>query len=165
MLADGFLTGPRSLGAHQRWGGWATWTVAPAHALRRIPGPLSFDEACNLLGNYETAYHCLVARGKVREGETVLILGASGSTGLAAVQLAKLLGAKVIATGRSDDKPAIVREQGADHVINTRQEGGGVRPFRDGAKAPTGGRRVAVVYDGGGGGAFAYGDDDDFGGP
>ncbi len=151
VLADGFLTGPRSLGAHQRWGGWATWTVAPAHALRRIPGPLSFDEACNLLGNYETAYHCLVARGKVRQGETVLILGASGSTGLAAVQLAKLLGAKVIATGRSDDKLAIVRAQGADHVINTRQEGGGVRSFRDEVKALTGGRGVDVVYDGVGG--------------
>ena len=55
-----------------------------------IPGALSFDQACNLLGNYETAYHCLVARGRLRAGETVLIHGASGSTGLAAVHVAKL---------------------------------------------------------------------------
>lgn len=151
VLADGFLTGPRSLGAHQRWGGWARFTIAPAHALLKIPAALSFDEACNLLGNYETAYHCLVARGQLRAGESVLVLGASGSTGLAAVQVAKQLGATVIATGRSDDKLAIVKAQGADHVINTRGEGGGVRSFRDEVKALTGGRGVEVVYDGVGG--------------
>ena len=88
---------------------------------------------CNLLGNYETAYHCLVARGELQVGETVLIHGASGSTGLAVVHVAKLLGATVIATGRSDDKLAIVRAHGADHVINCGSTDGspGVRRFRD----------------------------------
>jgi len=151
VLSDGLLTGPRSLGEHQRWGGWARYAVAPAAAVLPIPGGLSFEQAANLLGNYETAYHCLIVRGRLRAGETVLVLGASGSTGLAAVQVAKAVGARVIATGRSDDKLAIVREHGADHVVNTRAEGGGVRPFRDEVKALTSGAGVDVVYDGVGG--------------
>lgn len=150
VLADGLLTGPRSLGAHQRWGGWASYAVAPAAAVRRIPGALSFDQACNLLGNYETAYHCLVARGRLQRGETVLVHGASGSTGLAAVQVAKLLGATVIATGRSPEKLARVKEEGADHVL-TLGSGEGRPSLRDQVKALTGGRGVDVVYDGVGG--------------
>ena len=99
----------------------------------------------SLLGSYETAYHCLVTRGRLQAGETVLIHGASGATGLAAVQVAKILGATVIATGRSDAKLAVVKEQGADHVIQSQGE------FRDQVKALTGGRGVDVVYDGVGG--------------
>ncbi len=153
VLVDGFLAGPRSLGAYQAWGGFASYAVAPAEAVRRIPGGLSFDQACNLLGNYETAYHCLVTRGRLQSGETVLVHGASGSTGLAAVHLAKLLGATVIATGRSDAKLHVVKEQGADHVINIRPAEGasGVRSIKDEVKALTGGRGVDVVYDGVGG--------------
>jgi NADPH2:quinone reductase len=147
VLSDGFLTGPRSLGAHRTWGGWASYAVAPAEAVRRVPGTLSFDEACNLLGNYETAYHCLVARGRLRAGETVLVHGASGATGLAAVHVAKLLGAKVVATGRSEAKLARVLEQGADHVVCTTAPAS----LRDQVKALTGGRGVEVVYDGVGG--------------
>ena len=153
VYVDGLLAGPRSLGAYQAWGGFASYAVAPMEAVRRLPAGFSFDQGCNLLGNYETAYHCLVARGELQVGETVLIHGASGSTGLAAVHVAKLLGATVIATGRSDDKLAIVREQGADHVINCGSTDGspGVRRFRDEVKALTGGRGVDVVYDGVGG--------------
>ncbi|MEI8256813.1 MAG: alcohol dehydrogenase catalytic domain-containing protein, partial [Deltaproteobacteria bacterium] len=81
VLVDGLLAGPRSLGAYQAYGGFASYAVAPVEAVRKIPGALTFDQACNLLGNYETAYHCLVARGRVMAGETVLIHGASGSTG------------------------------------------------------------------------------------
>ncbi len=147
VLVDGFRTGPRSLGEHQRWGGWATHSVAPVDGLLPIPERLDFDEACNLLGNYETAYHCLIARGRLRAGESVLIHGASGSTGLAAVQVAKLTGAKVIATGRSDEKLAVVREHGADHVINTKT----TSSLRDAVRAVTDGRGVDVVYDGVGG--------------
>lgn len=151
VLVDPFLAGPRSLGAHQRWGGWASYAVAPREAVIPIPGALSFDAACNLLGNYETAYHCLVARGRVRAGETVLVHGASGATGLAAVHVAKLLGATVIATGRSEAKLAMVKEQGADHVVQTQSGETGLLPFRDEIKALTGGRGVDVVYDGVGG--------------
>jgi NADPH:quinone reductase len=151
VLVDGFLAGPRSLGAYRRWGGFASYAVAPDHAVHPIPGELDFDQACNLLGNYETAYHCLVARGRLRESETVLVHGASGSTGLAAVHIAKILGARVIATGRSEEKLALVRAEGADHVILTRNDDGSARPFRDEVKALTGGRGVEVVYDGVGG--------------
>jgi len=145
VLVDPFLAGPRSLGAYQNHGGLATYAVAPVEAVHRIPGELSCDEACNLLGNYETAYHCLVTRGHVQRGETVLVHGASGSVGLAAVHVAKLLGATVIATGRSRAKLEVVAAQGADHVVVTDT------PLRDQIKALTHGRGVDVVYDGVGG--------------
>ena len=151
VLVDGLLAGPRSLGAYQKYGGFASYGVAPLEAILPIPKGLNFDEACNLLGNYETAYHCLVVRGRLKAGETVLINGASGSTGLAAVHIAKIVGAKVIATGRSDEKLAIVAAQGADHVINCKGEGGTIRSFRADVKALTGGDGVDVVYDGVGG--------------
>jgi NADPH2:quinone reductase len=144
VLVDPFLAGPRSSGAYRSYGGFASYAVAPAEAVHAIPGALTFDQACNLLGNYETAYHCLIARGRLRAGETVLVHGASGSVGLAAVHVAKLVGAIVIATGRSPDKLAIVKAQGADHVIGTSN-------LKTDVKALTGGRGVDVVYDGVGG--------------
>ncbi|NUP04868.1 MAG: NADPH:quinone oxidoreductase family protein [Polyangiaceae bacterium] len=151
VMVDGLLAGPRSLGEYRRWGGWASYAVAPAEAILPVPTGMSFDEACNLLGNYETAYHCLLARGRLRAGETVLVLGASGSVGLAAVHVAKLVGAKVIAMGRSEAKLAEVAAEGADHVVVTRKEEGVLVPFRDQIKALTGGRGVDLVYDGVGG--------------
>ncbi len=144
VMVDPLLAGPRSLGDYQAAGGFATYAVVPAAAVHRIPGELSFDQACNLLGNYETAYHCLIARGRLQPGETVLIHGAAGSTGLAAVHVAKLVGARVIATGRSPAKLAVVQTQGADHVVPSTD-------FRDQVKALTGGKGVDVVYDGVGG--------------
>jgi NADPH2:quinone reductase len=153
VLVDGFLAGPRSLGAYQAYGGFASYAVAPREAVHRIPGELSFDQACNLLGSYETAYHCLITRGRLAAGETVLVHGASGAVGLAAVHVAKLAGATVIATGRSARKLEVVRAQGADHVLEcgAAPGGGGVRAFRDEVRALTGGRGVDVVYDGVGG--------------
>lgn len=145
VLVDPFLAGPRSHGAYRAFGGFASYAVAPAEAVLALPGSLGFDQATCLLGNYETAYHCLVTRGRLAAGETVLVHGASGSVGLAAVHVAKLLGATVIATGRSADKLAVVRAQGADHVVSI-GEG-----WRDEVKALTGGRGVDVVYDGVGG--------------
>ena len=152
VLIDFTLAGPRSLGPYQHAGGLASYAVVPQQAVLRIPGSLSFDQASNLLVNYETAYHCLVARGQLKSGETILINGATGSTGVAAVQVAKLLGATVIAVGRSDEKLALVKAQGADHVVNSSApEGEGVRRFRDDVKALTGGNGVDVVYDAVGG--------------
>lgn len=152
VIVDPFLVGPRSGGDYQRYGGFATYAVAPAEALRPIPGALGFDEAAALLGSYETAYHVLVTRGHLMAGETVLVHGASGATGLAAVQIAKLLGATVIATGRSAEKLAVVKAEGADHVIRcSAGDDGALRPFRDEVKALTGGRGVDVVYDAVGG--------------
>ncbi|MEM6996995.1 MAG: zinc-binding dehydrogenase, partial [Myxococcota bacterium] len=153
VMVDPFVAGPRTSGGYAAAGGFATWAVVPDRAVLPRPGGLDFDQACNLLGSYETAYHCLIARGKLQPGETVLVHGASGATGLAAVHIAKHLGATVIATGRNDDKLAVVEAQGADHVINSRAPEGqtGVRRFRDEVKALTDGRGVDVVYDGVGG--------------
>jgi NADPH:quinone reductase len=153
VFVDCFTVGPRTSGAYQSAGGYASYAVVPASAVRRIPDGLSYNEACNFAGNYETAYHCVVARGQLQAHETILIHGASGSTGLAAVQMAKCLGATVIATGRSAEKLDVVKSQGADHVICIRREDGepGVKRFRDEVKALTGGKGVDVVYDGVGG--------------
>lgn len=150
VMSDGTLTGPRSKGAYQREGGFAQVALAPVDGVHAIPGDLSFDEAANLLGNYETAYHALVTTAKLQAGETVLILGATGSTGLAAVHIAKLLGATVIAVGRSAEKLALVAAEGADHTVVSRVLDG-APAFREEVKALTGGRGVDVVYDGVGG--------------
>lgn len=151
VIADPFLTGPRSLGEHQRWGGFASYAVAPAKAVIPLPPALSFDQGSHLLGAYETAYHVLILRGRLRAEDTVLIHGASGTTGLAAVHVAKLVGATVIATGRSTEKLAVVAEQGADNVIDTSTTDGSLRRFRDDVKRLTDGAGVDVVYDGVGG--------------
>ncbi len=151
VLADGFQTGPRSSGAHQQWGGFATWALLPERAALPLPANLSYDQGVNLLGNFETAAHVLHHRAKLQEGETVLVLGATGSTGLAGVQLARSLGATVIAAGRSASKLNEVLRHGAHHVVATADESGGVARFRDTLKALTGGRGVDVVWDGVGG--------------
>jgi NADPH2:quinone reductase len=147
VLVDGFQAGPRSPGNYQQYGGFASYAVAPQQALLSIPSGFSFDQACNLLGSYETAYYCLLTCGQLLAGETVLIHGASGATGLAAVHIAKLLGATVIATGRNDEKLALVKQQGADHVINLKQ----FPQFRQQVKDLTQGQGVDVVYDAVGG--------------
>ncbi len=153
VAVDPFQAGPRSPGNYQQYGGFATYAVAPASAILPLPDGFTFDEACNLMGSYETAYHCLIHCGDLQPGETVLIHGASGATGLAAVHIAKIVGATVIATGRNDAKLALVKQQGADHVINCAMPDGqpGVRKFRDDVKALTNGQGVDVVYDGVGG--------------
>lgn len=151
VIVDGFVAGPRSLGPYQSQGSFQSYVVVPDHALHPLPAPLSFDQGAALLSAYETAYHCLVARGRLTAGETVLILGASGSTGLAAVQIAKRLGATVIAAGRSMAKLEVVKQAGADHLVTTVDEHGAPRSLRDPIKALTGGEGVHVVYDAVGG--------------
>ena len=145
VIADGLRTGPRSLGAHRRWGGFASYAVAPANALIPLPTGFSFDEGACLLGGAETAYHALVHRARAREGEVVLVLGATGSTGLAAVALAKILGAKVIAVGRSAAKLEVAKLVGADHVVALGGEG--TPRLRDQVKALTAGAGADIVYD------------------
>lgn len=147
VFSDPLLTGPRSSGPHRVYGGYASYAVAPGNGLHRVPDTLSMDQACNLLGNYETAYFALVQRGRLAAGETVLIHGATGSVGLAAVHLAKRIGATVLATGRSADKLAVVKEQGADHVLRL---GADAPALRDQVKALCK-DGVDVVYDGVGG--------------
>jgi NADPH:quinone reductase len=113
---------------------------AKAALCDHIPTGMSMEQAGVFRGAYTTAYHALLQRGRMREGEWVLVHGAAGGIGIAAIQVAKLFGAKVIATARSETKRAACLEEGADHAID--YAGG----FLDQVKALSGGG-VDIVYD------------------
>jgi NADPH2:quinone reductase len=108
---------PALLGVH-RWGGDAQYVVVPARNLVRIPDPLSYADASAMLIMFPTAWHLLVARAQLQPGETVLIMGAAGALGLAGIQVAKYLGARVIAAAGADWKLQTVRGLGADLGVN-----------------------------------------------
>ncbi|GAP38190.1 NADPH:quinone oxidoreductase family protein [Piscinibacter sakaiensis] len=123
-------------------GGFGTHTTVAAPLLLRLPAGFPMDEAAALLCTYGTSHHALVDRAALRAGETVLILGAAGGVGTAALQIAKAVGARVIAAASSDEKCDFCRGLGADATINyTRQN------LREELKALTGGRGPDVVYD------------------
>jgi NADPH2:quinone reductase len=103
-------------------GGYAEYAVAPAAGLLPVPAGAPVAEAASFPVVFQTAYHCLVTCGRLQAGETVLIHAAGGGVGTAAVQLARLLGARVLATAGSDDKLRRVRELGADVTINYRKQ-------------------------------------------
>lgn len=149
VMNDYLLTGPRSAGQHQAWGGWARYTVAPHDALLRVPAGLSPDAACNLLLNVETAHFAFVTRANLQPGETVLVTGATGAAGLAAIQVAKLLGAgRVIAVGRGLQRLEPAMRQGADHVIDLRAITPGDRHgLREHVRNVTNGRGADVLFD------------------
>tara|TARA_B100000900_G_scaffold82438_1_gene66611 strand:- start:553 stop:1533 length:981 start_codon:yes stop_codon:yes gene_type:complete len=144
---EGFVVGEAVAGG-MRFGGLAEYAVVSTEGLQKKPSHLSFAEAAAYQVAYLTAYVALVRRGNLQEGETLLVHGASGGVGMAAVDVGKLLGATVIATGGSDAKLERVFTYGADHVINT--EGG----FRDQVRALTDGRGADVIYDPVGGDIF-----------
>ena len=131
-----------------RFGGFAEYAVVKAEGLQRKPDNLSHEQAASYSAAYLTAYVALVRRGNLQAGETLLVHGASGGVGMAAVDVGKLLGATVIATGGSDAKLAKVKAYGADHVLNT--SGG----FRQQVKDLTDGRGADVIYDPVGGDVF-----------
>lgn len=131
-----------------RFGGFAEYAIVKADGLQKKPANLTFDQAAAYSAAYLTAYVALVRRGHLQAGETLLVHGASGGVGMAAVDVGKLLGATVIATGGSNDKLAKVKAYGADHVINTADG------FREQVKALTGGRGADVIYDPVGGDIF-----------
>ena len=99
-------------------GGRAEYIAVPAAQLIRVPQAVSLDHAASLPLAYGTAHRMMVTRGQVTAGDRVLVLGASGGVGVACVQLAKLLGAEVIACASSEEKLQRLRELGADHVVN-----------------------------------------------
>jgi len=129
-------------------GAFAEYAVLPATSLRRKPETMGFAEAAAYPAAYLTAYVALVRRANLQPGETLLVHGASGGVGLAAVDAGKLLGATVIATSASDTKLDKVLEHGADYVINVAQG------FRDKVKTLTGGRGADVIFDPVGGDVF-----------
>ena len=128
-------------------GGFGTHVVAPAAMLMPLPPVFSFEDAAAFLCTYGTTYHALMDRAALKAGETVLVLGAAGGVGLAAIEIGKAIGATVIAAASTDEKLAICREHGADACINYSTE-----DLREGIKRLTGGKGPDVVYDPVGGG-------------
>lgn len=130
-------------------GGFAEYAILPAATLRRKPAGLSFGEAAGYPVAYLTAYVALKRVADVQPGEWVLVHGAAGGVGLAAVDYAKLLGARVIAASASDEKLAVIaREYDVDATVNVTQG------FRERVKELTGGRGADVIYDPVGGDVF-----------
>lgn len=139
--ATGVKPGDRVL-ANVRWNGAREKTVAAASSLTPIPDGVPFEVAAGLTITYGTAMHGLSDRARVRAGDTVAVLGASGGAGLAAVEIAALMGARVIACASSQDKLALCRAHGARETINYTEEDlkQRLRDLTDGAGAD-------VVYD------------------
>jgi NADPH2:quinone reductase len=124
------------------YGAFAEQLVVPEFAVVKLPASVSFEVGAATLTAYATTYHALVDRGTLASGESLLVLGAAGGVGIAAVELGALLGARVIAAASSDDKLAFCREHGASEGINYARE-----DLKDRIKALTGGNGVDVVYD------------------
>jgi NADPH:quinone reductase len=116
--------------------------AAPVDKLIKIPNALDFDRAAGLCVTYGTTFHALKDRAKLRAGETLAVLGASGGTGLAAIELGKLMNARVIACASSDEKLDFARKHGADDAINY-----GKDDLKEALRRATGGRGADVVYD------------------
>ncbi|UFW46846.1 MULTISPECIES: NADPH:quinone oxidoreductase family protein [Bradyrhizobium] len=130
-------------------GGYAERMTAKESKTVRLPDGVAFETAATVLHNYGTGYYALVERAQARRGETVFVTGAAGGVGLAAVDLARHLGLRVIAGVGSDDKAALVRSYGAGDVINYRSE-----DLRDRLKSMTSGDGIDVGFDNVGGAIF-----------
>jgi NADPH2:quinone reductase len=124
------------------WGGFAEQVLAKQDQVIPMPEGLSFEVAGSLLLTYGTCLHGLRDRAALQPGQTVLVLGAAGGIGIATIELAKALGARVIAAASSAEKLATCRAKGADEVINYREQN-----LRDEVKRLTGGQGVDVVMD------------------
>jgi NADPH2:quinone reductase len=124
------------------WGAAREAIAAPAQQLIKLPPGLDFDRAAGLCITYGTSLYALRERAQLKAGETLAVLGASGGAGLAAVELGKLMGARVIACASSDEKLAFARAHGADETINYAKEN-----LRDALKQHGGEHGIDVVYD------------------
>jgi len=145
------------IGDEVMFGGWGHGAIAKSIVVSESmislkPESYSFEEAAAFKTAYLTAYVGLIRRGQLQRGETLLVHGASGGVGMAAVQLGKLYGAKVIATGTSDEKLEIVKTWGADEVLNIFENE--KVSFKDRVKDLTNGKGADVIYDPVGGEVF-----------
>src|SRR6266436_1235688 len=128
--------------AFTTYGAFAEEVKTDAARLLPIPDGMDFKTAAAFVLTYGTSDHALRDRGALRAGETLLVLGAAGGVGLAAIEIGKALGARVIACASSDEKLAVCREHGADATINYAAE-----DLRERIKSLTGGQGVDVIYD------------------
>lgn len=125
------------------WHGiFADCANVPARAVLPIPDQLSFEHAAVLVVSYTTAWHALIDRGDLKAGETLLVLGAGGATGLAAVQIGVWCGARVVASASSEAKRRIATEGGAHAAVDSRSPA-----WREEVKAANGGKPIDVVFD------------------
>jgi NADPH2:quinone reductase len=139
---DGFAVGDRVVGGLGTTGGMAELAVVAAAGARTLPDSVGFAESTGLNYAYGTTLYGLKYRGQLKDGESLLVLGAGGNVGLTAVELGKLMGARVIAAASSEEKLDLCRERGADETINYATEN-----LKDRAKELTDGKGVDVVYD------------------
>jgi NADPH:quinone reductase len=146
--ADGTAVGDRVI-VKMRYGAYADEAVVTPSQTIPLPQAFDFAEGATFLAAHGTAYHALIDRGQVRPGEVLLVHGAGGGVGLAAVEMGKMLGATVIAAASSEEKLAVAQAKGADHLVLYPRE-----PFRDAVKRITEGRGVDVVFDPVGGEIF-----------
>ncbi|MEP6791676.1 MAG: NADPH:quinone oxidoreductase family protein [Ramlibacter sp.] len=123
-------------------GGFATHTIAPAALCMPLPPGFSHVDAAAFIMIYATSHHALVDRAQLKAGETVLVLGAAGGVGTSAIQIARVMGAKVIAAASTDEKCELCKSIGADVTINYTKEN-----LRDAIKAATDGKGPDVIYD------------------
>ncbi|GIZ52595.1 NADPH:quinone oxidoreductase family protein [Noviherbaspirillum aridicola] len=123
-------------------GAFQQQVAVPAKAVMPMPPGLDFDTAAAVTLTYGTSHHAVVDRAQLKAGETMLVLGAAGGVGLAAIEIGKALGARVIAAASTDEKLAICKEHGADAIINYSTE-----DLREAIKAATDGKGPDVIYD------------------
>jgi NADPH:quinone reductase len=123
-------------------GGFGTHAIVPADRLMPLPDAFAFEDAAAFAFTYGTSHHALMDRAALRAGETVLVLGAAGGVGTAALQIAKAAGARVIAAASTDEKCALCRRLGADETLNY-----STANVRESLKAMTDGKGPDVVYD------------------
>jgi NADPH2:quinone reductase len=136
-----FRPGDR-VAALTHWGGFAEYALASEERMTRVPESMDFDTASAFTLVYGTAHHALGQRGALQPGETVLILGASGGVGLAGIEVARAMGARVIAGASSAQKLAVAKAHGADVLVNYAEQ-----DLKATVKELTGGKGVDVVYD------------------
>ena len=123
-------------------GAFAQQIAVPGRDCMPMPPGMDFDTAAAITLTYGTSHHAVLDRAALKEGETMLVLGAAGGVGLAAIEIGKALGARVIAAASSEEKLAVCREHGADATINYSTE-----DLREAIKAATGGKGPDVIYD------------------
>src|SRR6202795_357251 len=146
--ADGTAVGDRVI-VKMRYGAYADEAVVTPSQTIPLPGAFDYAEGATFLAAHGTAYHALIDRGQVKPGEVLLVHGAGGGVGLAAVEIGKLLGATVIAAASSEDKLAVAQTKGADHLLVYGRE-----PVREAVKRLPDGRGADVVFDPAGGEVF-----------
>jgi len=128
--------------ASSGWGGFAEELVVDADRTIPMPDGMDFVPASAFVLTYGTSYHALKDRAQLQAGETMLVLGASGGVGLSAIQIGKMMGAKVIAAASTDQKLEVCKANGADELINYSKD-----DLRTRVKEVTSGKGVDVVYD------------------